>query len=120
MMKQRHRQFSREFKLSVVQSIARGEKSPTQVRQEHQLHRSVLYEWLDKYDRLGEQAFASRKNKWMRNLEAATLPATMQGKQQHLGSKARAHLAVTSDATQNGHRQMCSSWLVATLICLSV
>ncbi|MEO9028937.1 MAG: helix-turn-helix domain-containing protein [Ktedonobacteraceae bacterium] len=58
-----HRQYSREFKLSVVRPIASGEKSPTKTCREHHLANSVLDRWRKEYDRLGEEAFQPRP-KW--------------------------------------------------------
>lgn len=59
-----HRKYSREFKLSVVRPVARGEKSPTDICREHHLANSVLDRWRKEYDLLGEDAFQPRR-RWL-------------------------------------------------------
>ena len=48
---------SREFKLTVVQQLARGEKRPAQMCREHNLAESVVSRWRKEYDQRGEEAF---------------------------------------------------------------
>ena len=51
------RVFSREFKLSLVEAIANGEKTNTQICRQHQIDQSVLTRWKREYRDRGEAAF---------------------------------------------------------------
>lgn len=53
----RGRVHSREFKLSVVQQVASGEKRPAQVCREHGLAEGLLLRWRREYEARGETAF---------------------------------------------------------------
>lgn len=51
---------SREFKLTIVRQLARGEKRPAQVCREHQLASSMVDRWRKEYEERGEAAFSER------------------------------------------------------------
>lgn len=53
------RTFSPQFKREVVEQIISGQKSRTQVCQEHQLASRVVGRWKAEYLERGEQAFTS-------------------------------------------------------------
>ena len=55
------RTFSPQFKREVVQQIVTGQKSRTQVCQEHQLAPRVVARWKAEYLERGDQAFSSRR-----------------------------------------------------------
>ena len=55
----RGRVFSREFKLSVVRQLVRGEKRPAQVCREHGIAEGLLLRWGREYEARGEAAFAA-------------------------------------------------------------
>lgn len=48
---------TREFKLSVCQQIASGERRPAQVCREHSLAEGLLLRWRKEYTARGEAAF---------------------------------------------------------------
>jgi transposase len=53
----RGRTHSREFKLEVVQQVARGVKRPAQVCREHGIAESLRLRWRKEYEVRGEAAF---------------------------------------------------------------
>ena len=55
----RGRTHSREFKLTIMQQLASGEKRPAQVCREHNLAPSLVVCWRQDYDARGEAVFAS-------------------------------------------------------------
>lgn len=57
-MARARRQFTREFKLEVCRRLAAGEVSLAQVSREHDLTRSVLERWRERYRTHGEDAFS--------------------------------------------------------------
>jgi transposase len=53
------RSFSREFKLSICESVELGQMSKAQVLRQHGLSPGVLDRWLDQYRVRGSDAFPS-------------------------------------------------------------
>lgn len=51
---------SREFKISVCQQVASGQKRPSQVCREHNLSEGVLIRWRNEFKERGEAAFTAR------------------------------------------------------------
>lgn len=52
---------SREFKISVCQQVASGQKRPSQVCREHNLAESVLIRWRKEFEERGETAFTAKQ-----------------------------------------------------------
>ena len=52
---------SREFKISVCQQVASGQKRPSQVCREHNLSESVLIRWRNEFKERGDQAFTAKQ-----------------------------------------------------------
>jgi transposase-like protein len=53
------KQYTREFKLTVVQAVESGALRPAQACREYQLADSVLSRWRQEFQLRGEQAFAT-------------------------------------------------------------
>ena len=51
------RTFGREFKLSIVRQLERGEKRISQVCREHGLCQTLVRRWRDQYEKDGENAW---------------------------------------------------------------
>ena len=52
---------SREFKISVCEQVASGQKRPSQVCREHNLSESVLIRWRNEFKERGESAFTAKQ-----------------------------------------------------------
>jgi putative transposase len=61
---------TREFKLSIAQQLARGEKRPAQICREHNLANSVVSRWRKEYDQRGEEAFGPEASSQAASAEA--------------------------------------------------
>jgi putative transposase len=61
---------TREFKLSIVQQLARGEERPAQICREHNLANSVVSRWRKEYDQRGEEAFGPEASSQAASAEA--------------------------------------------------
>ena len=57
----KHRSFSPQFRLQVVQQIISGQKSRTQICSEYELAPRVVGRWKAAYLQVGEQAFRTQR-----------------------------------------------------------
>lgn len=63
------RQHSREFKIEIVQSIERGEKTIAQLCREHNLSPGLVHRWRKEVDARGAAAFTDRTSNPDQSLE---------------------------------------------------
>ncbi len=56
-MSKRYRQFTGEFKFTVVMQLLKGEKTITELCREHQLKDSLVYRWRDELVARGPQVY---------------------------------------------------------------
>ena len=66
------RQFTREFKLQVLQEIQSG-KSVAQVAREHQIHPTLIAKWRQANEKYGERAFAGNGRQYTDEAKVAEL-----------------------------------------------
>ena len=59
-MKRSQRMYPRELKIEAVKVLLSGHKSPSEVSRIYGTSRSVLYNWVEQYQRYGELAFLKR------------------------------------------------------------
>ena len=59
----KHRMFSKEEKLRIVKDYLKTHETVNKFAIEHNLHSSVLKNWIRKYGELGEEGLASHRDK---------------------------------------------------------
>ncbi|MFH1587919.1 MAG: transposase [Candidatus Diapherotrites archaeon] len=68
----KRKNFSKEFKLSVLQEIESG-KTSAQVCREYDLNKDLIYRWKKEYDSNPTEAFAGKGNTWKLEAKNAEL-----------------------------------------------
>ena len=56
-----YKHYDPEVKLHLAQLMLRGEQSPSALSRQYQVCRTLLYQWRDRYQEQGSQAFLRRR-----------------------------------------------------------